>query len=171
MTGDVRVLSARQRWVELGLACVAMLVFFLPSHSVYATTALDFRGLACAMMPDCHPGPSQPVHDTGSMKACSFARDDTEYIELITLWVLFLAAAATAWKANAWISAAQVAVAVFELGLFGTHSLAHLFERVEILWFGNLYPMALGAVAIVALWRIFSAWRARRARALSETQA
>lgn len=162
--------AARLGWIEVGLACMALLVFFLPSHSVYQTNALDLTQMTCAMTPDCHPGPSEGLHDTGARAECSFAHDDPQYIELITLWVLMLAAAGTAWRANAWVSGVQIAIALFELGLFSVHGLAHLFERVEMSWVGNTYPLALCAVVLVALWRIVAAWRVRRARMKSEVR-
>jgi hypothetical protein len=53
------------------LAALVTVTLPLPWHRVYATNALDLTAFVCAMTPDGHPGPSEPLHDTGIVTTCT----------------------------------------------------------------------------------------------------
>jgi hypothetical protein len=137
-----------QIWIAGGRALLALLAagaYFLAWHVVHKTSAGE--GLGCLFNPDCHPGPSEPVHDTGESFVC------TGYLHhhgsvVVPLLAVALAAVALLGLRRVklgWTLLLEVA----GLGLCGGivyglfEIFEHMFDRIELLWGEKLFNVAL----------------------------
>ncbi|MEP7126788.1 MAG: hypothetical protein ABJE95_38010, partial [Byssovorax sp.] len=128
-----------------GVALVAAGAYFLDWHVVHATSAGE--GLGCLFSPDCHPGPSEPVHDTGQSFVC------TGYLHYHGSVVVPLLAVALAGVALVGLRRSRLSLALlFEavgLGLCGGmvyglfEIFTHMFDRIEPLRGEKLFNVAL----------------------------
>lgn len=155
----------RLSWLELAIATVAFVTYFLDWHVWHQTTAMDLGPVFCAMSPDCHPGPPVPVHDTGVVQTCSGFTHDEYAVVLVLLAVLLSSSAVAArrWRPRVAIVQLLVALATLGAGVWLT-LLAHMFDRVEHSWPERVFPASLGVVVLVVLCRLGAEVRHRLAK-------
>jgi len=161
--------SGRWSGLEPALLLVAALAYPLDWHLVHQTTALDLRSVFCAMTPDCHPGPPEPVHDTGVTSTCPGFTHDRFFLVPILLVLLGVCLAVTLQVPHRAASARWVALLFAALlvpySVFIDGFLTHMFDRTETLPPAWLFRLCATGLAVASASRLVSAWRARRARA------
>lgn len=141
-----------QRRIQIGLAigrsALALLAagaYFLAWHVVHVTSAGD--GLGCLFSADCHPGPSEPVHDTGASFVCTGYQ---HYHGSVVVPVLAVALSAAALLGLRRLRLSlTLLLEVAGLGLCGAMvyglfiDFEHLFDRLEPLRGEKLFNVAL----------------------------
>jgi hypothetical protein len=137
-----------QKGIAVARAVVAIVVagaYFLAWHVVHKTNAGE--GIGCLFSPDCHPGPSQPIHDTGESFVCT---GDLHYHGSVLVPVLAFALAAVAlsglrrsklaltllFEVVGLGLCAGVVYALFEI-------FTHMFDRIEPLWGEKVFNVGL----------------------------
>jgi hypothetical protein len=142
--------SARraQLWLAGGRAALALLTagaYFLSWHVVHATSAGE--GIACLFSPDCHPGPSEPAHDTGASFVCTGYSHHHGAV-VVPLLAVALAAVALLGLRRSRLSLTLL-LEVAGLGLCGGivyglfEMFEHMFDRIEPLWGERLFNVGL----------------------------
>jgi hypothetical protein len=127
-----------------GLAAIAAGAYFLGWHVVHKTNAGE--GLGCIFSPDCHPGPSEPIHDTGESFVCTGYQ---HYHGSVIVPALAVALAAVAlsgllrFKLRLTLLFEVVGLGICAGVVYGLFEiLTHMFDRVEPLWGERIFNVA-----------------------------
>jgi hypothetical protein len=131
-------LRRAQVWLAGARAALAVVVagtYFLAWHVVHRTSAGD--GIGCMFSPDCHPGPSEPIHDTGESFVCTgYAHYHGSVVVPLLAVALIGVALVGLRRSRLWATLLLEGAGLALCGgmLFGLFEiLAHLFDRVETL--------------------------------------
>ena len=153
LVGRALTLHRGDAVVRIVCAVVMVVSLFLPWHVVHQTTAMDLSGFFCAMTPDCHPGPPEPVHDTGVTRTCTGLTHSGGAILGFALALGVLSAVPLV-RRRLFVSVACTVVSgllAVLLAAQATMDMTHLFDRVEVLIGQRVFETAAVVCALSSL--------------------